>query len=972
MADLAELLDQLQAALVPPTTAAASLPDPADLAFERTLSRRLAKGLDQEALRILTLASAVLDWAAPPHGQHPPRTELDPDLVREGLYNNVVERVEPLLEHADDGIEKHLGIGKHRHAANGPLGAKSAAEMDERTRNKAKHDRLPARLLHDASIDKPQKRFSLRTRVAIPQLDDDGRAVPLWKPVLRRKINALDADSDASWLETELYEPSSHLTVTTATVPPPYTRYTHPYAREIAALAPPPHFLAPPTKPEPHAPNSFDKVPFDWVGDAKALERLVDDIRKAGGDGHKELAIDLEHHDFRAWAGTTCLIQLSTRSKDYVIDALEPTVRDNLDCLNEFFTDPEWIKVLHGASSDIVWLQRDFGLYIVGLFDTYHATKVLGYSQHSLASLLAMYTDFEPDKRYQLADWRIRPLPKEMLHYARSDTHFLLSIYDHLRLALHDKAASSSASTDNEPSPLQDVFDRSRTTSSIVFSLPPFDAATGHFDSGFLVPLSKQPGALKAYATALAVPTLPIKTGWGPSELKLECLRAVVQWREQTARDEDESARYVLSVQGALQLAELGAQGRVRDARDIMQALGAARGGVSDVVRRRKDELAAVVAETVERVAPALSARGAADGGEDVEMSGAATGASVELGLPAEEPAVRPAQGIWGDPAAAAPVASTSAPVSVSLAAQSSFFGGASPSAASTSASGGIVASSSTFFGGVGAAKGSSAGVKKGKGRASAREEAQAAVRRVHEALTLGGGLGQTLQLKLPVPEVDTSAALPSNEVPLHSSTLPLATDDSSSVPTSLSADHAYVPLSGRIPKQPSAASSTLADAPAPKHAAPKPKDSDVIVVSALADKPKKRRARPASEVVPDTAGEGDEPLSPRARPPAAKKAKKAAAGAASSSSRPAAGTITPHDYTSQRSVLDAEPVGKTGAERRAQEKSARKKEARAEKLREGIDKGKGTKGIDTSEFGRAPRVNNAPKKGNATAHFAS
>jgi len=310
MADLASLLDQLQAALVPPTTAAASLPDSADLAFERTLSRRLAKGLDQEAVRILTLASAVLDWAAPAQGQAPSRTELDPDLVREGIYNNVVERVEPLLEHADDGIEKHLGIGKHRNAANTALGAKSAAEMDERTRQKAKHERLPARLLHDASIDKPQQRFSPRTRVPIPQLDDDGRAVPLWKPALRRKVNALAADDDASWLETELYEPQSHLTVTTATVPPPYTRYTHPYARELAALAPPPHFLAAPTKPEPHAPNSFDKVPFEWVGDAKALERLVDDIRKAGADGHKELAIDLEHHDFRAWAGTTCLIQV--------------------------------------------------------------------------------------------------------------------------------------------------------------------------------------------------------------------------------------------------------------------------------------------------------------------------------------------------------------------------------------------------------------------------------------------------------------------------------------------------------------------------------------------------------------------------------------------------------------------------------------------------------------------------------------
>jgi len=35
--------------------------------------------------------------------------------------------------------------------------------------------------------------------------------------------------------------------------------------------------------------------------------------------------------------------------------------------------------------------------------------------------------------RYQLADWRIRPLPEEMLRYAREDTHYLLYIYDKLK-----------------------------------------------------------------------------------------------------------------------------------------------------------------------------------------------------------------------------------------------------------------------------------------------------------------------------------------------------------------------------------------------------------------------------------------------------------------------------------------------------------------------------------------------------------
>lgn len=40
----------------------------------------------------------------------------------------------------------------------------------------------------------------------------------------------------------------------------------------------------------------------------------------------------------------------------------------------------------------------------------------------------------QADKRFQLADWRVRPLTPEMLHYARCDTHYLLYCYDRLRV----------------------------------------------------------------------------------------------------------------------------------------------------------------------------------------------------------------------------------------------------------------------------------------------------------------------------------------------------------------------------------------------------------------------------------------------------------------------------------------------------------------------------------------------------------
>lgn len=65
-------------------------------------------------------------------------------------------------------------------------------------------------------------------------------------------------------------------------------------------------------------------------------------------------------------------------------------------------------QVFHGAHMDMHWLQRDLGLYVNGLFDTYFACAALGYPQRSLAYLLKRFADFDADKKYQMADWRIR------------------------------------------------------------------------------------------------------------------------------------------------------------------------------------------------------------------------------------------------------------------------------------------------------------------------------------------------------------------------------------------------------------------------------------------------------------------------------------------------------------------------------------------------------------------------------------
>ena len=127
-------------------------------------------------------------------------------------------------------------------------------------------------------------------------------------------------------------------------------------------------------------------------------------------------------------------MQLSTRDEDFLVDTI--ALRSQMHLLLPVFTDSRKRKVLHGSDSDILWLQRDFGLYIVNLFDTGQAARVLGLQRFSLAYLLKKYCDVDADKQYQLADWRKRPLSEEMLRYAREDTHYLLYIYDQLTTEL--------------------------------------------------------------------------------------------------------------------------------------------------------------------------------------------------------------------------------------------------------------------------------------------------------------------------------------------------------------------------------------------------------------------------------------------------------------------------------------------------------------------------------------------------------
>lgn len=148
------------------------------------------------------------------------------------------------------------------------------------------------------------------------------------------------------------------------------------------------------------------------------------------------LALDTEASSFHRYKENVCLVQLSTRSRTYLVD---PLVLRDLAPLRTLLADPGMEIVIHDADYDLRILARDHSVRVVNVFDTLIAAELVNEPEIGLAALLRKYQGLEIDKKFQKADWSKRPLPRPMLDYAAGDTSHLIAVRDILKEKLLEK-----------------------------------------------------------------------------------------------------------------------------------------------------------------------------------------------------------------------------------------------------------------------------------------------------------------------------------------------------------------------------------------------------------------------------------------------------------------------------------------------------------------------------------------------------
>ena len=154
------------------------------------------------------------------------------------------------------------------------------------------------------------------------------------------------------------------------------------------------------------------------------------------------VAVDLEANSLFAYREQVCLLQFSTIHRDYIVD---PLAGLDLSGLGTLFANERVEKIFHACEYDLMLLKRDHDWTLRNLFDTMWAARILGYKNMGLAWFLREYYGVELSKKYQKANWAMRPLSVDMLAYARADTHYLLRLRHDLALKLEEAGLADDA-----------------------------------------------------------------------------------------------------------------------------------------------------------------------------------------------------------------------------------------------------------------------------------------------------------------------------------------------------------------------------------------------------------------------------------------------------------------------------------------------------------------------------------------------
>jgi len=141
------------------------------------------------------------------------------------------------------------------------------------------------------------------------------------------------------------------------------------------------------------------------------------------------IALDIEaESNLHAYGEKLCLTQIFDGVNNIIID---PAKIDNA-ALKLLFENPNILKVMYDAGSDLSLLKNSANIEIKSILDLRPAAELLNYEKKDLHSVIAFELGIflVKKKKYQQYNWINRPVSEQAIHYALNDVMHLLALKD--------------------------------------------------------------------------------------------------------------------------------------------------------------------------------------------------------------------------------------------------------------------------------------------------------------------------------------------------------------------------------------------------------------------------------------------------------------------------------------------------------------------------------------------------------------
>ena len=174
---------------------------------------------------------------------------------------------------------------------------------------------------------------------------------------------------------------------------------------------------------------------YQVITTAAELRRAIDELST-----RQVVGLDTETTDLDPHLARLRLIQLATSDGVHIIDLnrfadQDLKQGDELAPLRRLFTGSRPIKIAHNAKFDAKFIKHNFGVDVVGLFDTLLASQLVSAGdieeRHGLEAIAGRYLSEAVDKSERLSNWEFE-LSEAQLQYAARDAAVLIPLREKL------------------------------------------------------------------------------------------------------------------------------------------------------------------------------------------------------------------------------------------------------------------------------------------------------------------------------------------------------------------------------------------------------------------------------------------------------------------------------------------------------------------------------------------------------------